>query len=124
MQSGTRDPMTCETGELLELAEDTGRCASELWPPLLNELVDVLESYFRRTRCSTDSRSDAEAIIAVIAEHFGGRQIYLPRGDRLRRALRNVRIRAEFDGRNVPDLARRYHMSEMQIRAILKRGRP
>jgi Mor family transcriptional regulator len=116
--------MVCAAADLAVIANNAGLRAKAAWPRTLAELTDVLEAHFRRVqRSSSGTRADAEAVIAVIAEHLGGSTIYLPRGDSLRRALRDLRIYHEFDGRNVKDLARRHHLSTVQIRSIIAKHR-
>ncbi|MFP3345359.1 Mor transcription activator family protein, partial [Halomonas sp. SIMBA_159] len=42
-------------------------------------------------------------------------QVYLPRGDRLRLQIRDMKIWNEFNGRNVKTLARKYDVTEKTI---------
>jgi Mor family transcriptional regulator len=91
-------------------------------PSILVELTDVLESHFTHNSLSNDPHADAEAVIALLAEHFGGRALYLPRGDSLRRWQRDCRIAAErHAGVSIDDLAQRHRLSTRQIRFILDR---
>ena len=73
-------------------------------PEIYRELVDVvgLEAALR------------------LARYLGGTQQYFPRYDRIELAERNRCIRAEFDGRNQRDLARRYRLTTRQIREVLR----
>lgn len=95
------------------------RVPSESWPSMLAELVDVLRATFRRMGRS-DAEAIAEAQIAALAigEYIGGRQFYLPRGDRLREALRDRVIFLEYTGRNKAALAARYRLTERRIEQI------
>lgn len=60
-------------------------------------------------------------IEAVIAFHrrFGGGKLYFHKIDTILRKARNRAIREEFDGANHRVLARKYGLTEMQIRNIL-----
>lgn len=64
----------------------------------------------------------AEAAIRAVSREFGGRVIYLPKGQGLELALRNGRIWSDFTFSDceVPTLATRYRLSETQIRNVLK----
>lgn len=92
---------------------------SDNWPSMLAELVDVLRATFQRR-----GRSEAEAIVEAqhaamsIGEYLGGRQVYLPRGDRLRDWLRDRALYLEYNGRNKGQLAQRYGLTERRVEQI------
>ena len=54
-----------------------------------------------------------------LMEVYGGAYLYIPKTDRLERMERNERIRAEFDGYNFRELARKYDLPEITIRSIV-----
>jgi Mor family transcriptional regulator len=92
---------------------------AENWPTLLAELVDVLRATFqRRGRDEQQAIADAQHAAAAIGEYLGGRQCYLPRGDRLRDALRDRRVFLEYKGVNKAELAQRYGLTERRIEQI------
>lgn len=122
-ETSKRDPMQLDPSDLPhEIASESGD-RKPYWSPTLEELVDVLERHFDRVRCSSDARSDAESVVAVIAEFLGGRTVYLPRSDRLRRSLRDLRILSEFNGRNFEELAQRHHVTPRRVRQIVQQHR-
>lgn len=96
------------------------------WPYRLTEMVEVMAAAALRQGMAADQ---AEALrlahwaVLVVADHFGGRQTYLPRGDSLRRALRDNHIWHEFNGRNVDELGSKYKMSAVRIYSILAEQR-
>jgi Mor family transcriptional regulator len=49
----------------------------------------------------------------------GGEGIYIPKAEKVRRAARDRAIRAEFNGKNHRELARRYGLTVVWIRAIV-----
>lgn len=55
----------------------------------------------------------------TLAREYGGMMHYFPKLDKPLLALRNKKIRAEFTGGNHRDLARKYYLSETQIRTIV-----
>ena len=60
-----------------------------------------------------------EAFLRLI-DTYGGGNVYIPKNDRFERYARNKAIVAEFDGYNFRELAQKYHLTEMQIRVIVK----
>lgn len=95
------------------------------WPELLAQLVAVNYQYNRkRMRMGhEDALDDAERRIALLADHLGGQPVYLPKGDKYHRAVRDSRIWHEFNGRNHRELAQRWHLTTHQIYAIIRQQR-
>lgn len=119
-----RDLLPPDDTELSALLDRAGSIEPGVWPRTLAELVDVFADHFSRNgRSQENAMSEAQAAIVVLAHHFGGRMIYLPRDDKLRLALRDARIWREHDGRNVQDLATRYGLTSAQIYGILREQR-
>ncbi|MGI6053950.1 MAG: Mor transcription activator family protein [Clostridium sp.] len=50
---------------------------------------------------------------------FGGSSIYIPKVESLEKAVRDQRIRDEFDGSNYRELAMKYGLTETWIRSIV-----
>jgi Mor family transcriptional regulator len=50
---------------------------------------------------------------------FGGTNMYFPKSDMLVKSIRDKRIRREFNGGNYKELARKYNLSESQVRNII-----
>ncbi|AKO30289.1 transcriptional regulator [[Haemophilus] ducreyi] len=67
--------------------------------------------------------AEAWSSVLTISHYLGGRAIYLPRGDRLKEALRDYAIYDEFDGKNVQQLSERYGLCVPQIYAIIRKQR-
>lgn len=55
-----------------------------------------------------------------IARIMGGTLQYIPKLDDIDRKVRNEKIRQEFTGSNIPELAARYGLTEVQIRNIVR----
>jgi Mor family transcriptional regulator len=92
------------------------------WTALLRDMADVVEASLRRV-AQDDPARQADAVVCDLARYIGGKKIYLPDDTRIRRAVRNARIWASFDGRNVADLARTFRLTERQIYSILRKER-
>lgn len=54
-----------------------------------------------------------------LMEVYGGVYIYIPKTDKLDRMERNECIRADFDGYNFRELAKKYDLTEVSIRNIV-----
>lgn len=59
-----------------------------------------------------------------LMETYGGTYLYVPKKEAVLRKLRNMKIRAEFDGYNYRHLAHKYHLTEISIRHIIKQEIP
>lgn len=60
-----------------------------------------------------------EAYKSLIAT-YGGTYIYVRKLDSFERVLRDRKICEEFNGYNIKKLALQYHLTEVQIRSIVK----
>jgi len=92
-----------------------------LWPKTLADLMAVVQQQICRSQSLPKEKAYpvARDIIAALAHYMGGRQMYLPRDDRLKRAFRDIQIYQAFDGRNHQALAEQHGLTTMQIYAIL-----
>ncbi|TEW31412.1 transcriptional regulator [Histophilus somni] len=94
------------------------------WPTTLANIIDVMRTELVRQGLAQDSANkQASKLVGVIAHYFGGQSIYLPTGDKLKEALRNTAIYQDFTGNNVPELVRKYQLSESHIYAIIREQR-
>ncbi len=91
------------------------------WPRTLSEIIEVIEAELVRQGADrAQARITASKLTGVMAHYFGGQSFYLPTGEVLKDALRNVMIFKEFKGNNVPELIRKYNLSESHIYAIIR----
>ena len=70
-----------------------------------------------------EAKLTASKLVGVMAHYFGGKSFYLPAGDKIKEALRDVQIYQDFTGNNVPELIKKYRLSESTIYAILRTQR-
>jgi len=119
------DPAAMTADMVLNGMDEDIRQAARNWPSLLAELVDVLEDYFSRRQGLAENtcREMVQDVVVVMAHHLGGRSIYLPRDDRLKRAIRDALIYKAFDGGNHLALARQTGLTTTQIYNIVSRQR-
>lgn len=99
--------------EALADATERGR-----WPLRLLELADVAEATLARHPGAT-AREQAERLVIEIAQYFGGRPVYLPRGDALKRALRDRRIWRDSGKLSPDELATREGVCLQQVYKII-----
>ena len=99
--------------EALADATDRGR-----WPLRLLELTDICEAVIHR-HPGAAQRELAERLVMEIANYLGGRPVYLPRGDALKRALRDRRIWRDSGKVSPDDLATREGLCLQQVYKIV-----
>lgn len=103
--------------------------AAVLDPGFLAGQRELAESVFMGLINSPLSKSNTAqelahaAIYALIqiGHDLGGTSVYLPNGHALGAIARRRAIRAEFNGRNLTQLARKYRLTEVRIRQILSK---
>ncbi len=107
---------TAEAIAELDVADDPAK-----WGSRLAHLVDALDAHFRRRgMAAEDALAEARAVVALIAIDQGGRPLYLPRGDRLQRALRDRTIFRLHNGRNTSELARQHGITDRSVQRICR----
>lgn len=124
-----------EQGDLLGMPDDAvslvaGAALADIpedkWPQLLADLLSVLEALFRKRGFEAAAAFElAAASVIAIGEYLGGRVAYIPRGDRLIKAVRDAQIWRKFDGRpeTVCRLADEHKLTVVSVYAILKAQR-
>lgn len=89
------------------------------WPRTLAEYIDVLRATFQRLGATEEQALDyAEQGVLALGQYCGGRQGYLPTGERLQAAVRDRRLYLEYNGRNKTALAQRYNLTERRVEQI------
>ncbi|ELR65867.1 prophage MuSo1, positive regulator of late transcription, putative [Photobacterium marinum] len=101
-----------------DIADDNVR---QRWPSTLQSLSEVLNCELKRANINNPHLADKLTI--ALGYYFGGRDIYIPTGNKLKLALRNIAIWREFNGRNIEQLAARYQLTERQITQVVKEQR-
>lgn len=86
------------------------------WEGALAEMLDLVTAALDR-RGVTDARARAAEVVVELGVVMGGR--YLPKGDDVRRSVRDAQIWCEYTGRNVNELAARYRLTVVRIYQIL-----
>lgn len=111
--------------DLLNNAEDI-ELSSVAWPQTLAELVSIFKDEMTSGAVKLDEEKAiklAKRLVARQAHHMGGRQFYLPRDERLRKAMRDIELWNRWNGRNVAELQRRFELTAQQVYAIIREQR-
>ena len=112
---------------ILDLTGENGKYnyskAAHLYPPLSYSPCSA-KNYKIASALTSEGQQEVAALIGPenfrkLMEVYGGAYLYIPKTDRLERMERNERIRAEFDGYNFRELARKYDLTEITIRSIV-----
>lgn len=124
-QAGLFDDEHADIGALFDHLDQIPSVELEnRWPSLLVEVIDVMQAELLRQNFAADkAKTTASKLVGVMAHYFGGKSFYLPAGDKIKEALRDAQIYQEFNGKNVPELVKKYRLSESTIYAILRQQR-
>lgn len=115
------DALTCDPIDLIERGGDALSDISR-WPQRLRELFDIEYRYSLRSMPEAQAAADAAARTLLIADYLGGSALYLPRGDALRKAVRDATIYARFSrASNMDALAREFGVTTPHLYEIVAR---
>lgn len=94
------------------------------WPKILVEMIDVLSCELERQQfAKKEAKLTACKLVGVMAHYLGGNAIYLPSGDKMEKTLLEVQMFNDFNGSNVPELVRKYRVSQTNVYDIIRRQR-
>ncbi|EMQ6642039.1 hypothetical protein RXE51_005971 [Pseudomonas aeruginosa] len=94
------------------------------WPKALADLVSVIEAAHLRAGDAPDvAQRRAFLTVRALSNYAGGRQLYMPKGDVLDRALRDIKIWSRYNGRNVDDLVAEFNLGFGQVYTIIAEQR-
>lgn len=96
------------------------------WEGRLQEICEVVEHALSQRQETRDVASElAFHVVFQLADTLGGSVMYLPRGERLRRAIRDACIYRDWHERGMlpEELHRRYKVAVQTIYAIINRQR-
>ena len=96
----------------------------DAWPQLLTDMLQVVQAAYADAGAQPEqARELAFVAMRALARYHGGRTFYLPRGETLEQAIRNVRMWDEFNGKNVGELCSRYKLTEQRVYQVLAEQR-
>lgn len=112
--------------ELLAHLDEIPAEIKRKWPKDLAALLDIFEATLKRMGFeNAEARRIAHALLAEQSVYCGGRHIYIPKGDRLKQAIRDLELWRDWhDHAMVPDvLARKYNISVQHVYRIINEQR-
>lgn len=101
---------------------DTLESDPKLWPKTLHDLMCIMEAQIktRHPELTEHAYKLARTNVIAIAHYLGGRQLYLPKDERLQKALRDYNIyHHQFTGANHQELADFHGLTKIQIYNII-----
>ncbi|TBV76857.1 Mor transcription activator family protein [Pseudoxanthomonas winnipegensis] len=102
------------------LDAELGDVPKEKWPAALVEAIEVLEAEYERMGYpETEAFRLAQRGIVALAQIWGGRYRYLPRGDDLVTAVRDAEIYRKARRGNIDALARAHGLTDRHVHRIV-----
>ncbi|MGR3972796.1 Mor transcription activator family protein [Shewanella sp. 1180_01] len=92
------------------------------WPSTLQSLCDVMRVTLKQHNIDNADRV-SEDLATSLSAYFGGRDMYIPNGESLKKALRDIKIWREFKGNNLEQLSRDYGLTERRVSEIVAEQR-
>ncbi|MGL4224966.1 MAG: Mor transcription activator family protein [Vibrio sp.] len=90
---------------------------SKVWPSIVVDLFKIVKLEYQHHGID-DVKAPLTTTLALI-DYLGGMQVYVPKGERLRKHIRNMEIYYRFNGRNIRELSRQYEQTEQNIYRII-----
>lgn len=88
------------------------------WPDLLFSTRETLRALFT-SKGIANPDDLADAAVLELTETIGGLQVYFPRGQSIKRAIRNQAIYRQAGKVSATDLARKYGITSIQVYNII-----
>ena len=90
-------------------------------PELLEQILQSITTSLKQYLKPTDPIPQiANTVLNNLVEQIGGIQIYLPRGDSLKKYKRNQQITQDANTMTPPEIAKKYRLSDKQVWKILR----
>ncbi len=96
------------------------------WEGSLREMVEIAEAKLLvEIKPGVEVAELARHVVFAICSVMGGKVVYLPRGDALKRALRDAGIYRDWKDNSIPipDLVSKYDLANQTIYDIIRRQR-
>ncbi|WP_299494930.1 Mor transcription activator family protein [uncultured Shewanella sp.] len=107
---------------LQSLTEDERKDFIHRWPSTLQSLCELMRVTLEGYKV-TNALMLSEALATSLSTYLGGRDVYIPNGERLKDALRDIQIWREFRGNNLELLSRSYGLTERRVSQIIAEQR-
>lgn len=107
---------------LQSLTDDERKDFIHRWPSTLQSLCELMRVTLEGYKV-TNALMLSEALATSLSTYLGGRDVYIPNGERLKDALRDIQIWREFKGNNLELLSRSYGLTERRVSQIIAEQR-
>ena len=105
-------------------AEALDAIPADKWEKALVEFIEVGEAALRRDGLGEEEAfKQARSVVLGIAEFRGGRLFYLPKGERLLKALRDMEIFRRAKAGNIEALAEEHGLDVIHVYRIIREQR-
>ena len=110
-----------QNNDIMAHRDDDALHQKHYWPGDLVELAEVIRSQLKREGVADETiYRQTERILLAMSFLCGGRNYYLPKGERIKNALRDKKIYDAFNGNNHRELARQFRLSEQKIYEVIR----
>ena len=110
-----------QNNDIMAHLDDDALHQKHYWPGDLVELAEVIRSQLKREGVEDETiYRQTERVLLAMSFLCGGRNYYLPKGNRIKNALRDKRIYDQFEGNNHRELARQFRLSEQKIYEVIR----
>ena len=92
------------------------------WPSTLQSIFELMRITLEGQKVS-NAMVISEALATTLSTYLGGRDLYIPNGERLKDALPDIRIWREFKGHNPEQLSSDYGLTERRVSQIIAEQR-
>ncbi len=94
------------------------------WPKMLADLIVVTLAELKEAGIHQDlAWRLAKRLITRQAHYMGGGMVYLPRNDKLKKALRDAQLYNEFNGHNHKALMQKYKLTQPTVYQVIAEQR-
>lgn len=107
---------------LNKLSREDAAEVRKRWPSNLQSLALLIEAELSKTEVK-EPQKVGESITLAIGHYFGGRDVYIPTDQRLKAALRDIKIWQEWTGNNLEFLANKYALTQRRVAEIIQHQR-
>lgn len=112
--------------DLLEHLDEIPDECRKKWPKDMLALIALFQRALKRHGIDEKQACGfAHVLLAELADYCGGRNIYIPRGEKLKRAIRDVDLFRDFNdhGMKVKELAIKYKITMQHVYRIINEQR-
>lgn len=115
------DPDLIPTDNLNDLLAHSDTLANDekAWPKMLADLIAINVAELKEDGFEHNEAWRIAKRLIIRQSHFlGGGMVYLPRNDKLKKALRDAHLYHDFTGNNIRELMKKYNLTQQSVYQI------